>query len=176
MVLPPRGELDMIIRRALPGDERCLAELNVFVQALHVQHRPDFFKTSELDDVAAWFASLLSRPHVRVWLAEVDGVGVGYALVLLQERAENAFCLARRWHEIDQVSVAPSSRKQGICRGLIQKALAEAALDAVTDVEVSSWAFNAEAHEAFRRCGFRPRMLRFEASEQALGAARAPGA
>jgi GNAT superfamily N-acetyltransferase len=163
----------MIIRRALPGDERRLAELNVFVQMLHAQHRPDFFKAARLDDVADWFASLLPRPHVHIWLAEVDGVGAGYVLVLQQERAENPFCLARRWHEIDQISVEPRSRRQGIARALIQKALAEAALDAVTDVEISSWSFNLDAHETFRRCGFRPRMLRFEASEEALGAVRA---
>jgi GNAT superfamily N-acetyltransferase len=152
------------VRRAHAGDAGRLAELNAHVQALHVRHRADFFKAADLGEVAGWFSSLLARDHVDVWLAEESGVGVGYALVLRQERAENPFCLPRRWHEIDQLSVAPAARRQGVARTLIQKALAEAAAHGVTDVEVSSWAFNTEAHATFRACGFQPRMLRFEAT------------
>jgi hypothetical protein len=30
------------------------------------------------------------------------------------------------------------------------------------DIEMSSWSFNVEAHAAFRRLGFTPKVIRFE--------------
>jgi GNAT superfamily N-acetyltransferase len=157
------------VLRARSSDTRRLAELNAHVQSLHVRQRPDFFKPADLTEVAAWFSSLLARAYVDVWLAEHSGVGLGYILVLRQERGDNPFCLPRRWHEIDQLSVAPDARRQGVARALIQKALGEAAADGVTDIEVSSWAFNTEAHATFLACGFQARMLRFEAAAASAG-------
>ncbi len=157
----------MIIRQAQVGDEARLAELNVFVQALHVSERPDYFKPADREEVAAWFRSLFDKPKARLWAAEEAGALLGYALVLRKERAENPFCWQRQWHELDQISVEPSSRRKGVARALIEKVCAEAAAEGVSDVEVSSWAFNSVAHEAFERCGFKPRMLRFEATRTA---------
>jgi GNAT superfamily N-acetyltransferase len=134
------------------------------VQALHVAERPDFFKPSNQASVVAYFESLLEKPKARIWLADVAGLAVGYILVLHNERPENPFCFARRWHELDQIAVDPSWRRQGICRALIQRALDEACQVGVRDVEVSSWSFNTTAHRAFERAGFKRRMFRFEAT------------
>jgi GNAT superfamily N-acetyltransferase len=149
------------IRRAARGDEGALAELNAFVQELHVLGNPAYFKPSVHEEVSAWFRSLLEKSTVKIWIAEGDGVPVGFASTFLHERAENAFCRSRRWLEIDQIGVRPEWRRKGIARALVQVVLGAAKAESVHDVELSSWVFNDGAHEAFRRLGFTPRVVRF---------------
>ena len=45
---------------------------------------------------------------------------------------------------------------------LVQAALDEARRRGIRDIELSSWSFNGEAHETFRRLGFTPKVIRFE--------------
>ncbi|MGH2404820.1 MAG: GNAT family N-acetyltransferase [bacterium] len=104
-------------RRAAPGDERTLAELNAFVQDFHVINNPAYFKPGAREEVTAWFKGLLEKSTVKIWIAEAGGVPVGYASAFLHERAENAFCRSRRWLEIDQIGVRPDWRRRGIGRG-----------------------------------------------------------
>jgi GNAT superfamily N-acetyltransferase len=150
------------IRLAVPGDEDSLAELNSHVQALHVAARPDFFKPTESEALRGWFAERLSEPSTRVWLAERDGMAIGYLLAIFRESPESVFCFARRWCEVDQVSVAPEHRRQGVAQRLVEAALAAARADAVTQVELASWCFNSVAQTSFRELGFRPKVTRFE--------------
>lgn len=159
------------IRPAQPSDAELLARLNATLHALHLRARPDFFKATRPEEVAEWFRSLLDKPTTRCWLAEVEapdagGPGevnaVGYLLMTEHQRPENVFCLARHWHEIDHIGVEEAFRGQGIGRALMQTALAAAAATGATDVELASWSFNADAHAAFERCGFSPRLLRLD--------------
>ena len=98
------------IRAAVLGDEALLAVLNGFVHELHVANRPEYFKPTRAEHVSAWFRSLLQKPAVLIWIAEEDGVPVGYVLALFHEREENPFCSARRWCEIDQIADARRQR------------------------------------------------------------------
>jgi len=89
-------------------------------------------------------------------------VAVGYLLMFVHEGAQNAFRRARRWCEIDQIAVDPAWRRRGIGTALMTAALQEASARGVRDVELSSWAFNSDAHAMFQRFGFEPRLLTFE--------------
>jgi ribosomal protein S18 acetylase RimI-like enzyme len=151
------------IRRARPDDAALLGRLNAALHALHVRERPDFFKPTQPAELQEWFRSLLDRPSTRCWLAELDAAGaVGYLLMTEHQRPENVFCRERHWHEIDHIAVAEAFRGQGIGRALLQTALAAAAETGTSDVELASWWFNSEAHAMFQRCGFSPRLLRFD--------------
>ena len=149
------------IRAAVPGDEARLAVLNGFVHDLHVANRPEYFKPTRAEHVSAWFRSILQKPAALIWIAEEDGVPVGYVLALLHEREENPFRSARRWCEIDQIAVNDTRRRRGIARTLVQRVLAEVRRRGIRDVEMSSWSFNEAAHAAFRRLGFAPQVIRF---------------
>ena len=85
------------LRNAVVGDEELLAKLNAFGQAVHLERRPDEFKTTTAPEMAGWFRSLLEQPTVRVWIAEEAGVPVGYIVALIHRRAENPFRPARQW-------------------------------------------------------------------------------
>ena len=100
--------MSMSIRPAVVGDEALLADLNRFVQDLHLAQRPDHFRPTRLEEVARWYRSLLENPTIRLWIAEEDGLPVGYLLALVHEVPENPFVRARRWCEIDQLAVDPN--------------------------------------------------------------------
>jgi ribosomal protein S18 acetylase RimI-like enzyme len=155
------------IRRAGPGDERALAELNAFVHALHLAHDPSYFRPVAADEVAAWYRGLMEKPAVRFWLAEDAGAPVGYAAVWQHERAENPFCRARRWWEIDQIGVRPDRQRGGVGRALVEQVLAAARAEGIDQVELVSWCFNADAQAAFRELGFSPKLIRFARSSGA---------
>ena len=153
--------MNVTIRRAVVGDEQALTRLNAFVHDLHVASKPLYFKPAVPEDVAAWFKGLLERSTVRIWIAERDGTAVGYVSVFLRERGENIFGHARQWLELDQIGVHPDDRRGGIGRALVDVVLQAAETDRIRDVELSSWAFNKGAQQAFRRLGFTPTVVRF---------------
>src|SRR5713226_98394 len=107
------------IRPAALGDEALLANLNRFVQGLHLANRPDHFRPTQIPELATWYRSLLEKPTTRMWIAEEEGGPVGYLLAILHDLPENPFNRARRWYEIDQIAVAPIWRRQGVARALI---------------------------------------------------------
>jgi GNAT superfamily N-acetyltransferase len=150
------------IRRAQPGDAELLARLNATLHAVHLRERPEFFKAAQPAQVQEWFRGLLDKPTTRCWIAELDADAAGYLLMTEHQRAENVFCRERHWHEIDHIGVEEVFRGQGIGRALLQTALSAAAETGTNDVELASWSFNVQAHTLFQRCGFSPRLLRFD--------------
>jgi diamine N-acetyltransferase len=149
-----------IVRRAAAGDESDLADLNAFVQDLHVANNPSYFKRAVPDEVRAWFRDQMRTSTVRIWIAEMNGRAVGYAVVLLHERPENPFCHARRWFEVDQIAVRPQDHRMGIARTLMNHVLEAARAEGVRDVELTTWSFNSDAQRAFARLGFTPKQTR----------------
>lgn len=150
------------IRPAVIGDEALLADLNRFVQDLHLAKRPDHFRATQSEESARWYRLLLEKPTTRAWIAEEDGVPVGYLLALVHEVPENPFVHARRWCEIDQLAVDPSWRRTGVARALVLHAVSAARAEGIGRIEATSWSFNDGAHEVFRRSGFVPKIIRFE--------------
>jgi GNAT superfamily N-acetyltransferase len=150
------------IRPAAIGDEALLAGLNDFVQALHLGRRPDHFRPTQFAELPTWYRSLLEKATTRIWIAEEDGLPVGYLLATLHKASENPFARTRRWCEIDQVAVDPSRRRRGIARALILNGVSCAKTEGIPHIEAVSWSFNDGAHEVFRRLGFVPKTTRFE--------------
>jgi ribosomal protein S18 acetylase RimI-like enzyme len=150
------------IRQAVVGDDIVLARLNRFAQDIHVERRPDLFRASSLQEVAAWFRSRLEDPATRAWIAEDGTTPIGYLISVLHDRPASPFTVARRFFEIDQIAVDPARRGQGIARALMVQALAQARADGIHEIEATSWSFNDSAHTMFRRLGFVPKTVRFE--------------
>jgi len=154
--------LEIRIRVAAAGDEAILASLSAVVHELHVGQRPDVFKPTDLRGLEDWFRQTLKAASAKIWIAELGNLPVGYALVIPQRRTENVFCYERRWHEVDQVGVHPSYRRQGVARSLLRYVVESARADGVSDVELSTWTFNEVARNSFERLGFVSRNVRLE--------------
>jgi ribosomal protein S18 acetylase RimI-like enzyme len=153
--------MTITVRQAGLSDVEALVILNRFVQDLHVAHQPDYFKQADAMLVADWFRCMLRNIAARVWIAELEGCSVGYALTITYDRPESAFCPARRFSEVDQIAVSAAFRKRGVARALVECVLEDARSRGICDVELSSWAFNLDAHDAFRALGFTEKSVRF---------------
>jgi len=154
--------MTMRVKRAGVEDAAVLAGLCDVVHRLHVEARPDYFKSIPPDALQAWFEKTLSDPKVSVWVAEAGGQALGYLMVMSHERAETLFCHARRWCELDQIAVLPGQRRNGVARALVEHAVAEARAVGFEQFELQCWDFNGVARAAFERLGFTARILRME--------------
>jgi GNAT superfamily N-acetyltransferase len=146
--------VSITIRDAADGDIEVLVALNDIVQRLHVAALPAYFKQPEPGSVQELFRSKLQRPDVRVWIASADGILAGYLVA-------NPLCFARTICEIDEIAVAPTHRRTGLARALVDRVRDVARARGVRDVELNSWSFNDDAHAAFVALGFRPKSVRF---------------
>jgi len=153
--------MNTTIRRAAPGDEQALAELNAFVHDFHVANYPSHFRAVSLDEVAAGFRRLVDNAETRIWIADEGQTLVGYVSVFLHERAETPFTFSRRWYEIDQMAVRPDRRRMGIGRVLVEHVFADAREEGIKEVELTCWELNADAREAYQSLGFEKKFTRF---------------
>ena len=142
------------VRKAFIGDEAHLAGLAQSVQQLHVAHRADHFRPTEIDALTAWYRDQLATPRIAAWLATVEGRSVGYALAIQRERPANLFVNAFRWVELDQLCVDPNWQRRGVGSALLQMVLADAAAQRIADIELNVWAFNNDALQFFEAAGF----------------------
>lgn len=154
--------MTVTIRAVDESDAALLAELSRTAQDLHSAARPEYFKPFDARAAITSFQALLRQSGARAWVAYVDDAPVGYVVSILRQRDDNAFSFARKFIEIDQVAVLQAFRRRGITRALLDAALADARSLGLTRAELTSWAFNSDAHEAFAALGFRAMSVRFE--------------
>jgi ribosomal protein S18 acetylase RimI-like enzyme len=152
----------MNIRSATSIDSAILSHLCTDVQGLHAHHYPSVFKKPQSDDFAvAFFAEMLADLMVTIFIAEEDGNAIGYILCKLMDRPENPFTFATRYLLVDQISVRPAARGQGVGAALMGRAEVLAQELGVQRIQLDSWDFNVEAHRFFERLGFQKFNFRF---------------
>jgi GNAT superfamily N-acetyltransferase len=150
------------IRPARVEDVAALLELHREVHELHLVNRPDQFKPTLDQEIAAKFRKQLEASDTKVWVAELDGKLVGHAVAVHYQRPEGPNCPARQWWDVDQIGVASDYRRSGIGRALLRTVVDAATAAGIQQIELNSWAFNREAHAAFESFGFAPKYIRFE--------------
>ncbi|MGE5643752.1 MAG: N-acetyltransferase family protein [Byssovorax cruenta] len=152
----------MNIRPATHLDAAILSHLSLDVQRLHAEHHPGIFKMPENEDFAvSFFEETLTDPVVYAFLAEENGNAVGCILCKLIERLESPFTFAARTLLIDQISVRPDARGQGVGTALMHQAEALANELSVQRIHLDSWDFNLDAHAFFERMGYEKFNFRF---------------
>jgi GNAT superfamily N-acetyltransferase len=154
--------MTITVRVAEDRDIGQLVEMNRIVHDLHVAAEPTYFRKPEPGGVAELFRARLRQSEVRIWIASFGKVPVGYAVSVLRERPASAICCAQRCYELEEVGVSPVHRRKGVARALVERVLAEARAQAVPNVQLTCWYFNAEAQAAFEALGFRPLTVRFQ--------------
>lgn len=146
----------MQILKAGAAHLNIIVALNRAVQELHVEHEPRFFRPFDGAAVTEYFRRATNDSAVTVLLA-VDGEKVlGYVLLRVQERVENAFSPPRRFVELEHVAADPASRKRGVASALVDEAFSVAQSLGLGDLELSVWDFNNDARRLFQKMGFTP--------------------
>ena len=146
----------MDIIEATPSHLEDILRLNMGVQQMHVEHEPDYFRPFERNAVREFFSPFFEDRAVTILLAMADGRTVGYAVVRIYEKPGHAFALARKYAELDQITVDPAYRGRGFGRALVERAIAVARDNGCRSMELGVWEFNQEAQSVFRHCGFEP--------------------
>lgn len=150
----------MHVEIAGPSDIGTLAQLNQHVQALHLHAAPSHFKETTFEAVADAYRDFLHQDGARGLIAYVEGRAVGYALSVIRNRPENAFCPARTFVYVDQIAVDPGYQGRGVGRGLMEAVIRYAKESGIDDIEVEAWAFNTAAQGFFGSLGFELRTIR----------------
>jgi GNAT superfamily N-acetyltransferase len=156
-----------VIRSAEVGDIDVLTQLLGEVQDLHVANRPETFRELVANEIAEMFRACLENPSAKLWVADVDGVARGYLSAVVRQTPQGPYSFKRTWMELDSIGVHRAYRRQGVARALVKAALGHAEGAGIREVELASWAFNQSAHEAFRKLGFVPKVVRFEFNSSA---------
>lgn len=153
--------MTIAVRPARFTDLRALVELSGLVQELHVANLPADFRPPREREVARWFNDMLQDEETWVWIAEHERYPVGFAVAFINERPDHPYCCPSRSLEIDQIGVRAEWQRRGIGRALVGKALEVARERGLDRVELGSWSFNRDAHEAFQHLGFAPLSTRY---------------
>ena len=119
----------------------------------HRQRRPQWFKPFDRNAALEGQRVLLSRAGAQMFVACVERVCVGYALVCERVREENAFRYASRSLMVDQVAVSDTYRRQGIGTLLMDRVRAEAARRGVQRVELTVYSDNDDARRFYEAQG-----------------------
>jgi diamine N-acetyltransferase len=150
----------MSIRQATKADVERIADLSMEVHDIHVAHWPTVFKPAGHEDVAAYFAGLLEAPDVHVFVACRGSEIVGYTVLVVRERLENAFTYNRRWLYVEQIGVTEAHRRQGHAAGLIEAVRAVAKEQKLDRIELDTYGFNERAQAFFRSQGFQTQLVK----------------
>jgi predicted N-acetyltransferase YhbS len=145
---------------ASPAHAEAIARLNQSVHQLHLDRAPHFFRQPGDAERLEAFRELLTQANTRAFIAYADDEAIGYVLATIREQADNVYSPARRWLYVDQISVEPRWKRQGLGRQLMQVLLNEARAAGITELETDTWAFNNAAQAFFQACGFQPKILR----------------
>ena len=101
------------------ADAGAIANLNRHVHQLHLDRAPHFFRQPGDAERLQAFREFLTQANARAFIAYADDVAVGYVLASIHERPAGVFSPRRRWVYVDQISVEPRWKKQGVGRQLM---------------------------------------------------------
>ena len=146
--------VEIRVRQATQSDAAVVAVLNGHVHELHVAAEPDDFRRTELSEVQAFFALILSAADHVVLLAVAGEVPVGYVWLDDQRRPRSPFKNATHVLSLNHIAVEPSSRRRGVGRSLYLAAEAEARRRGIDRITMDHWTFNTEAAAFFGSLGF----------------------
>lgn len=145
----------MNIRQASWEDARTIALLNQHVQQIHADIRPDLYKQAELsDELIAVYEDWLTDDKGVLYLAEDDGVAVGYIYVMIRKRPESLFTQIRHSILVDQMSVNPDYYGTGVADMLMQCVTDLAQENGIKRVTLDVLDWNIRARKFYEKQGF----------------------
>lgn len=143
------------IRSAEPDDLAALLSLNAMVQDWHSAHYPDRFRENpDAVQVKTFFKGKMADSEAYVEIAYWSDAPAGYAFSQLKKNEGSPFTFPVRHLHMEHIAVAPAFRRQGIATKLLENAVQRAKSLHCTEVNLTSWALNTNAHAAFETAGF----------------------
>lgn len=144
--------IDSFLDTDLPHVASLLRGLN----ALHVQQAPHLFHDdADAETLEAFLATLMEQGG-RILVYRAEGVPRGYLLWKLRDIPASAVERGRRVAVLDHIAVAPSWRRRGIARRLVERFEAGIRSEGCEGWVTTVHSFNDASAALMRRAGARP--------------------
>ena len=141
------------IRSATMQDYPALAAVGRESQELHHQAYPTIFQLDTEGFTPEHVRDLIEGEHTEVYVAEEDGQILGYAFLLIEQRASLDLFRSHAVAEITDIAVTARMRSRGVGRQLFAAAQTWASERGAERMELEVWEFNAGARSFYERLG-----------------------
>lgn len=146
----------MIIRKAEEKDVDRLYEMLRQVQQIHADGRPDIFKAGTNKYNKDKIREFLVNPITPVFVAELDGVAVGYAFCDIKEQKESENLRPLKTYYLDDLCVDENYRGKGIGKKLYDHVVNAAKEEGCYHLTLNVWHLNPSALRFYEKVGMTP--------------------
>ena len=145
---------DLIIRSAEDRDCERLSYLLQQICEFHVKGRPDVFKSGQKYSLSE-LSTLIRDPERPVFVAELDGLVVGYAFCILKRRANDPVLRDMLTVYVDDLCVDENCRRGGVGRALFEHVKAYARSIGAYNIDLNVWEFPGSAVDFYEKMGMK---------------------
>ncbi len=152
----------MIIRRAVESDIPVIDKLLYQVHKIHSDIRPDLFNKGTKKYTDEELRSIIADELTPVFVAEKDGVVLGYAFCIHQQHINDNNLTDIRTLYIDDLCVDEASRGMHVGRALYDHVISYARENGYYNVTLNVWAGNDSAMRFYESVGLKVQKVGME--------------
>ena len=149
----------MEFRFADEADFEAVNRLARQVHELHVQWRPDLFRSVQYPITPEEFSALLQEQ--RLFLAQKDGTVVAYAVFAMQE-FDIPKLMPQKTLKLEEICVEEAYRRQGIAKALLQELMRLGKAAGCTDLRLTCDPHNAAGIAFYESLGMQPKVIQYQ--------------
>lgn len=153
---------DMIIRRAVESDIPVIDKLLYQVHKIHSDIRPDLFNKGTKKYTDEELRSIIADELTPVFVAEKDGMVLGYAFCIHQQHINDNNLTDIRTLYIDDLCVDEASRGMHVGRALYDHVVSYARENGYYNVTLNVWAGNDSAMRFYESVGLKVQKVGME--------------
>mgnify|MGYP005796806571 FL=1 len=143
----------MDIRQANKNDITQMVPLLDEVSKLHIEKRPDVFKTRAYEEIKSNLEEMIQDESNIILLAEDKQIVVGVIICKVREINDHTNLKNIKVLWINEICVKQEYRRNGIGRSLIEKAKEIAKANNCLRLELNCWELNGEAMKFYENQG-----------------------
>lgn len=149
----------MEFRFADEADFEAVNRLARQVHELHVQWRPDLFRSVQYPITPEEFSALLQEQ--RLLLAQKDGTVVAYAVFAMQQ-FDVPKLMPQKTLKLEEICVEEAYRRQGIAKALLQELMRLGKAAGCTDLRLTCDPHNAAGIAFYESLGMKPKVIQYQ--------------
>ena len=143
----------MDIRQANKNDITQMVPLLDEVSKLHIEKRPDVFKTRAYEEIKSNLEEMIQDETNIILIAEDKQIVVGVIICKIREINNHTNLKNTKVLWINEICVKQEYRRNGIGRSLIEKAKEIAKANNCLRLELNCWELNGEAMKFYENQG-----------------------
>lgn len=149
-------KMPVTLRSAHPREHEALCALFQELDELHHRVRPDIFRPpTSASRPQAFLEATIAGPQSTILVAaDAQDQLLGLATLFVHTVAATIVRDARCFVELDNLVVAAQARRHGVGRLLVQGAIDWTRGKGIPALDLSVWAFNAQARAFYKALGF----------------------